>query len=128
MTCWHFKSHTLQSIFFRVIYPALFIDLKHPIFADSRYPRFMRSIATPPHHNFFKNDILKIVLGRLPTFLEPQINLTLNPPSPNSCVPSTIVAPSHDHIFFLNSLSLFSKYRHIQIVYQDSYIPLLFEE
>ena len=45
--------------------------------------------------------------SRLPTFLEPQISLTLNPSLP-SCMPSTLAAPSHNGFYFLNSLSLYT--------------------
>ena len=52
---------------FRVVYPVLFIDLKHSIFAESRYPRFIGSEATPLN-TFFQNGILDVVWSRLPTF------------------------------------------------------------
>ena len=50
-TCLHFMLHALQSILSELYIPPLFY-VKHSIFAESRYPLFIRSITTPPNHNF----------------------------------------------------------------------------
>ena len=60
---------------FIVVYPALFIDLKHPIFAESRYPRFIRNIATPPNHIFFRIAYRMLFWSRLPTFWSLKLTL-----------------------------------------------------
>ena len=44
-------SHTLLSMFFRVVYPILFIDI--PFLQSYVFPIFIRSITTPPNHNYF---------------------------------------------------------------------------
>ena len=125
--CWHFMSHTIQPMLFRVVYPTLF-DLNHPSFAKSRYPVFIGSISTPPKPQFyFQNGIPNVVSGSSTNVLELQINPTLTP-SP-SCIPSTLVAHSHACFYFLNSLLyLFSKYRNIyvHIFSHDSYLPPFF--
>ena len=83
-----------------------FFKLKHPIFAESRYPLFIRSIATHPNHIFFSEGIpINVVLESSPNVLELQINHTLDPLP--SCIPSTLLAPIHDRFYFLTSLFLF---------------------
>ena len=105
--------------------------LTHSIFAESRYSLSIRSIAIPPKNNFLQNGIPNVVLESFLNVLEPQINPNLTPP-PLASPPVThrppynVVAPSHGRFYFLNSLSLFSKYRHIHIFSQDSYTPPLF--
>ena len=112
---------------FYVAYPSIHIFhscISHPFYRlktspilQSYYPRFcraseakrhliIRSIATPPNHIFFE---WKCCLESCPNVLEPQINRTLNPSPFPSCIPSTLVAPSRDRFYFLNSLTLFSK-------------------
>ena len=113
---------------FSELYIPPYFDLNHPSFAKSRYPLFIGSISTPPNHNFiFRMAYPMLCWSRLQTFWSRKSTLPLT--SSPSCIPSTLVAPSHACFFFLNSLLyLFSKYRniHVHIFSHDSYLPPFF--
>ena len=81
-------------------------------------PDLLEAWSFPKPH-FLQNDlhVPNIVLEPSPNVLEPQINPTLNNPFPH--VQSNLVAPSHDRFYSLNSLSLYSKYGHINIFSKD---------
>ena len=77
-------------------------------------PVFIRSIATHPNHIvlFRMAGIPNVVWSRLPTFKSRKSILpeTASAPSPSpSYIPSTLVAPSHDRFYLLNSLSLMER-------------------
>ena len=106
-----------KSILFRCVYPTPFLQ-SHVI------PFFVRSIATPLTTIFLQNGTqccFGVVSQRFESANQPTCT-----PLP-SCIPSTLVAPSHARFYFLNSLSFFSKYRHIHILSQDSYLPSFME-
>ena len=105
-TCLHFMLHALQSILSELYIPPLFY-VKHSIFSESRCPLFIRSITTPPNHNFLKNSISSDVLESSPNFFGAANQPYPKPPPLPSCMPSTLAAPSHDRFYFLNSLYLY---------------------
>ena len=103
----------------------------HPFFLDSVtlgntlfVSFFLEALQLLLPTIFLQNGIPNVVLESSPDVLEPQINPALPPPP--SSIPSTLAAPSHDRFYFLNSLSLFSKYRHIHVFSQDSCLPPFF--
>ena len=93
---------------FRVGYPALFIDFQETLhfFRVTLSPFYWKQSHSPKH--IFQGAILNVVLESSPNVLEPQISLTLTPPP---LLPQ--FHPAMTVFYFLNSLSLFSKYSRI---------------
>ena len=129
----------MYMLAFLVAYPSIHIFhscISHPfyrletspILQSHVIPVFIRRIETPPYHIFFRMAMLfGVVSQRFRATNQPYHK----PPSPfPSCIPSTLVAPSRDRFYFLNSLTLFSKIQaHVcTYIFSRFIYPLLFLE
>ena len=118
-------SHTLplQFIFFRVVYPTLLWTSHFCIVTLS--PLIIRGIATPPNHNYFSRMACQMFFGVFSQRFRAANQSYPKPLTSPQFIPSNlyVVALSHERFYFLNSLSLFSKYMYIHIIFSRFIYP-----